>query len=340
MVRGRILWASVAVAVIAGVCAAEAPRRQRPAETRRVAIVGSDNLFIRTSFSAGKVEVTVRASLEKADEKRYDLIIFNEVLPSRTPSRPFVLVAPPGDWGGLALGAPIANPSVEGTDSEHPLFRHSDAARWHVKTARPCSLGKGTLNVLATAQGKPVIAGGTMGGQPFYYVGFRVNDSAWPRQPGFPVFWFTLLDAVAPLPGAQVRVRVRISRLVDGKPQLLATPAFICLDGKTGEVFIGEPHAFVVMRGGHKETIRRDAGTRVRVTPLVLDGGRILLEGSVSVTAVTGKDADGQPVIEGTTAEVIRIVADGATCERAFVGPKGGRCNAAITVTIVRPAEK
>ena len=60
---GRVLRTSVAVAVIAGVCAADAPRRQRPAETRRVAIVGSDNFFIRTSFSAGKVEVK-EASVE------------------------------------------------------------------------------------------------------------------------------------------------------------------------------------------------------------------------------------------------------------------------------------
>ena len=173
---------------------------------RRILLASKNDFFLQTALS---LDPTVQLSLlapsayHASLAPRYDLVVFDGMLPSVLPTTPVLLVSPPqGHTGAIGIGAnrpggTVASASVPASAGIASLLQFVDLSDVHVGRARAVTM-PGWLLPVAASGGATVLAAGENNGTRVALMPFNLQESDWPLRISFPILMQNLLHYLAP----------------------------------------------------------------------------------------------------------------------------------------------
>jgi hypothetical protein len=177
-----------------------------PAKQSSVLLVTAGNIFLKTVLAGlplRQVAEMTPEQYEKAGEKAvgFDVTIFDSYAPASIGEGNFVFFAAAPDLPEFSIQSPPKDSAAEDDawggvvvdfDTMHPMMRHVSVDE--ILVARWCrlQLPKGASVLLETDRG-PGIAYVPQTRRQIVLVGFRLTDSYWPLQVGFPVFMYNAI---------------------------------------------------------------------------------------------------------------------------------------------------
>lgn len=195
-----------------------------PHRNRRVLLVTSGNAFLEDSLRAlPGVTVTVRGPAELAALPAFDAYVFDRYAPRDAPAAGALLFRPPGAAWIDAKWRPVSQSEVTSWDQSHALTAGVTWRDLRLESAQLADVGPSAVVTARTAGGGNAAGTLVVAGRArarWVAVGFALQDSNFPLQPGFPVFlgtalrWLTETARVAsenvgrievPIANAQVR---------------------------------------------------------------------------------------------------------------------------------------
>ena len=224
-----------------------------PARLRTVLLVGDGDPYLETALSylpeTELYGVTPDAYGPGTRPELFDLIIFEDFLPTELPSRPILAIAPPASSPLGTVTGTLVNPLIGSLDTTDPILRYVDLTTTHIGEAVKLDLPAWARPVIPTPGGTPLLYAGRLAGRPAAVLAFEPRRSDLPLQVAFPVLLANLAgellggsetptDAIAP--GAPVTLAipdgaagVRVER-PDGSVDELVAPT-----GSAGSVTFG-----------------------------------------------------------------------------------------------------
>lgn len=172
-----------------------------------LALYGAANRFLEAALL---LLPTVRSLRETADfapgGALPDLAILNAALPSTLPPRPLLLIAPPAELGEGAeairpVGEDLELPLAALDDPAHPLLADGGLAEAAFLSAKAYQLGSAWRPLVSARSGGrtwPLLAEGTVGGQPALLLAFDLRDTDLPLLPAFPLLVAGAVEILAP----------------------------------------------------------------------------------------------------------------------------------------------
>lgn len=157
-----------------------------PDSVQRVLLTDGDAELFATSLAA--------LAARGPDEPPLDgLFVFGGATPATPPPGDTLVIAPDGELFGEALPEPVEHPRVMTWNEDDARLRFTTFGTVHVGTLRPISLG--AYEPLVTTEAGAAIASQSRPDGALTVVGFDPDQSDWPRQAGFVVFFRNLLEA-------------------------------------------------------------------------------------------------------------------------------------------------
>lgn len=194
-----------------------APPREVAAKKPSVLLVTPDSFFLTKAVHAIGVDATVMEPDEVPDklEPKYDVIIYDRVLPQRYPANGKFICIGPVIPRGLALKEVRKNPPNElepndrplraesitltKWDREHAILRGLELNKVFVQSMSRIAAGPGS-EVLAEAGADPATPAIVLHreeGRTFLVLPFNVIDTNWPLRVSFPIFLRQAVDYLA-----------------------------------------------------------------------------------------------------------------------------------------------
>jgi hypothetical protein len=134
-----------------------------------------------------------------------DITIFNGWAPEALPAGALVFIGAPPLLPGLVAAGELEQPPVLAAEGGHPLMRMLNPAGVRIARARDVQLPEGASALVTTREGRALVADVSRGaaaaggpGQPIVYVAFALEDSDWPLNLSFPLFFQNLLAWARP----------------------------------------------------------------------------------------------------------------------------------------------
>ena len=164
----------------------------------RVLIAG-DPLFwqqLFTSIPGVTVDLAaVPAGGTAPDGDGYDIVVANGVAISATPKAPFLAIASPGGVPGAAASGVIDQPILTLLRTDDALLTGIDLTQ--VSIAQSQRVVATQAEVLAAAEGAPLLLRGEFANHPYLYLAFAVADSNLPVQVAFPILGDRILTELS-----------------------------------------------------------------------------------------------------------------------------------------------
>ncbi|NQU75305.1 MAG: VWA domain-containing protein [Planctomycetes bacterium] len=130
-------------------------------------------------------------SAEPASLQDYDMIVLDRHAPAKLPrGRYLTFGPPPPDMGGQVQDA---GEFIVDWSARHPVLEYVDLAKVFAAKHYKLTLDR-TARVLAEFSDSPAIALVSKAGSTFVVVGFDVNESNWPFEPGFVMFCYNVAN--------------------------------------------------------------------------------------------------------------------------------------------------
>ncbi len=206
-----------------------------PHRSRRVLLVTSGNAFLEDSLRAlPGVVLTVRNPAELAALPTFDAYVFDRYAPREAPAAGALLFRPPGVAWVDAKWRTVSQSMITGWDESHPL---TAGVAWRDLRLESAQLGDPERSAAVVtakmaggnATGALVVAGRARAR--WVAVGFALQDSNFPLQPGFPVFlgtalsWLTETAGVASENLGRIEVPIANAQVRDNRDRLVAATA-------------------------------------------------------------------------------------------------------------------
>jgi len=174
--------------------------RQTPG-TARVLYVGPGDVDLELALGAIPGVSVSRAPTLRGPATGYDLVLMDGVSgvgPTGT-STVWLGSAPDGGETGV-----LENPAASGWGDDHPLSRSVDWGSLGILSARALPLLPGAVSVLEALGGYPLVQARTTAAGREVVLAFRIEETDWPEQFGFPAFISNLLLWAVPDLGLSV----------------------------------------------------------------------------------------------------------------------------------------
>ena len=206
-----------------------------PHRSRRVLLVTSGNAFLEDSLRAlPGVVLTVRNPAELVALPTFDAYVFDRYAPREAPAAGALLFRPPGAAWVDAKWRTVSQSMITGWDESHPL---TAGVAWRDLRLESAQLGDPERSAAVVtakmaggnATGALVVAGRARAR--WVAVGFALQDSNFPLQPGFPVFlgtalsWLTETAGVASENLGRIEVPIANAQVRDNRDRLVAATA-------------------------------------------------------------------------------------------------------------------
>ncbi|MBW3624067.1 MAG: BatA and WFA domain-containing protein [Armatimonadetes bacterium] len=247
----------------------------RPPSRVRVLLVTPGNLFLERALAAlPAAEVTKTAAAPPADDRGYDVHVYDRIAPTVQPTAGVMLIGTAAPFGPAGLGRTLPHPQIVDWRQDSPLTRYVDLSAVAIEAGRLLTPKPWTVPLAETAEGS-LMAAGERDGRRSLQVGFDLLRSDFPLRVGFPIFLANAVTWLAPAAGYGPGLSVRA-----GEEVALTLPP------EAGSVRITGP----VSATG---TPVPGAGEGA---VLPVEGGRAVLGGSDAVGLYTAVLSRGQPV--------------------------------------------
>ena len=211
-----------------------------PDRIRRVLLVGPGNAYLQTAFALlPNVELYGATADEYEDttgKDRFDLFVFDGVLPEELPEAAILAIAPPASSPLGAVTGTLPDPAIGQGPAAEPLLRNVDLSRLHIAEAQSMELPDWARLVLPGSGASPLIYGGLRDGVPTAVIAFDLRQSDLPLQVAWPILATNLAGELLGLaPGG-------VEPVAPGSPvELAMTPGTAALrvtrpDGSVAEM--------------------------------------------------------------------------------------------------------
>jgi len=173
---------------------------------RRILLVTNNDFFLQTALALDpsvQLSLLTPSAYRASLAPRYDLIVFDGMLPSVLPTTPVLLVSPPpGHTGAIAIGAnqpggTVTSASAPASASIASLLQFVDLSDVHVGRARAVTV-PGWMLPVASSGGATVLAAGENSGTRVALMPFNLQESDWPLRISFPILMQNLVHYLAP----------------------------------------------------------------------------------------------------------------------------------------------
>jgi hypothetical protein len=164
----------------------------------RILYVSSGNLFLENVLRLLPIRLfrADAGSLSSLDMNGYDVVVFDNVMPSTLPSTNVLLINP-SDSPLLKVNGSLGTGGLAGVESNEPLLRYVDLSTARLLKARSVE-APGWARTIATTNGQPAIMVGEERGRRVGIVAFDLHDSDLPLKPSFPILINNLVSYVEP----------------------------------------------------------------------------------------------------------------------------------------------
>ena len=207
-----------------------------PHRARRVLLVTSGNAFLEDSLRAlPGLALTVRGPSELAGLPAFDAYVFDRYAPRDAPVAGALLFRPPGAAWIDAKWRPVSQSEVVSWDQSHALTAGVSWRDLRMESAQLADAEPSAAVITAktsgggNAAGALVVAGRARAR--WVAVGFALQDTNFPLQPGFPVFlgtalgWLTESVKVASENVGRIEVPIANAQIRDSRDQRIAATA-------------------------------------------------------------------------------------------------------------------
>lgn len=182
--------------------------RAAPGGTGSVLLVGPGNLFLEQALLIQPGMRLFRAETLTAPQAQeayaqYDVVVFDRAQMPEPPASGSVLLIDAAGWPELAgRGEEIEQPRIGSWDDGHPVLRHVNLAAAGIARAHSLTPGPGA-EVLARAEGAPVMVALESEGLRGVALGWDLLDSDLPLRVGFPVLMSNLMRWLGEVTGRE-----------------------------------------------------------------------------------------------------------------------------------------
>ena len=150
----------------------------------KVLLVG-DPAFIGELLSAIP-NATVTLSTEASPTgEGFDVVVYNGTAVPDKPEAPFLAIAPPGGVPGVSVTGSVDQPAITLLRSDDPLVAGIDLSDVGIASAQRVTAPG--ADVLAGAEGAPLMLHGVANDRPYVYLAFALGDSNLPVKVAFPL---------------------------------------------------------------------------------------------------------------------------------------------------------
>ncbi|MDW8104188.1 MAG: VWA domain-containing protein [Armatimonadota bacterium] len=216
-----------------------------PVRALKVLLVSKGNLFLETALNLDpRTQVTKTSSPPVDSASRYDVVVFDNLVPTSPPEGNAVFIGKVPAWFPVVSLQPVENSIVVDWHHTHPVMRYVDLASVRLSRATPVLPQAGTETLAEVAEGAVMVAL-QKADQRWLLVTFDVTESDLPLRVAFPVMMLNALRwltapaestekgavvagglAVIPVPGQLEKVSVRLpeGKVVEVSAQEGAAP--------------------------------------------------------------------------------------------------------------------
>ena len=254
-----------------------------PDRTRLILVVGPGDPYLETALSYlpnvelfGVTAAEYGPASERTDGRPWDLVIFEDSLPTTLPRAPILAIAPGATSALGEVTGTLTNPGIGSLDPDEPILRYVDLSTTHIASASRFVLPDWARTVIPGPQGAPLLYAGSRAGLPTAVLAFEPRRSDLPLQVAFPILLANLTGellggSAAPTEAVQPGTPVSLS-IPDGATGLAVTkPDGIGGRAGAGDRAVGRGHVLGNRPAGR---LRRDAAPRHRRRRLVPRGAR------------------------------------------------------------------
>ena len=226
-----------------------------PDRVREVLIVGKGDPYLETALTYlpnvtlfGVTPDRYPADAQRTDGRRWDLIVFEEAVPSQLELADAVLAIAPTSSSDLGeVVGTLTDPRIGTTSSDEPILKYVDLSRVHVGKATKLVLPTWARTVIPGPAGSPLLYVGEAGGRKAGVLAFLPRNSDLPLQVAFPLLMANLTGEL--LGGSAAPSEA----LAPGDPVTLPVPSGAASvvvtrpDGSAVELVPGTPGALSVV---------------------------------------------------------------------------------------------
>ncbi|HEX5015366.1 MAG TPA: VWA domain-containing protein [Candidatus Limnocylindrales bacterium] len=206
-----------------------------PDREREILLVGDGDPFLETALSYlpntrlfGVKPERYPVDAQRTDGTDWDLIIFEDFVPTGVPDVPTLLVAPSKSSPLGDVTGTLKDPGIGALSNDEPILRYVDLTTTHISEAVRLELPEWARSVIPGPRGAPLLYAGVRANVPTAVLAFEPRHSDLPLQVAFPILIANLTgellggsaspaDTVKPgdpvaLPLAAGAVGVRVAR--------------------------------------------------------------------------------------------------------------------------------
>ena len=158
---------------------------------QRILLVGPGNVYLQNALSLlPNVELYGTTSEDYATTtglERFDLIVFDGLLPATLPAKPLLAIAPPRSSDLGTVAGTLDQPSLGRPALDEPLLHDVDLTRTHVARAQRMDLPAWARSVIPGPAQAPLLYSGTRDGLATAVITFDLRQSDLPLQVAWPI---------------------------------------------------------------------------------------------------------------------------------------------------------
>ncbi len=165
-----------------------------PDQRRLVLLVGDGDPYLETALGNlpnvelyGVTPGEYGPQTERRDGRSWDLVIFEDALPTTLPKTPILAIAPPSPSALGDVGETLDNPGIGSLSPDEPILRYVDLSTTHIAQAARLTLPDWARTIIPGPSGAPLLYTGDRAGLPTAVLAFDPRHSDLPLQVAFPV---------------------------------------------------------------------------------------------------------------------------------------------------------
>ena len=172
----------------------------------RILHIGPENPDLDLALEAIPGLSITRSRTIQGTAEDYDLVLLDGVSGTGPTGTNTVWLGTAPDVSEVVM---LADPTPSGWRENHPLSRSVDWGSLGIRTALDLALLPGAVAVVEAPGGRPLVQARTTSAGREVVVAFRIQDTNWPDQLGFPAFVSNLISSVVPNLGLVVESACR-----------------------------------------------------------------------------------------------------------------------------------
>lgn len=165
-----------------------------PVRVREILVVGAGDPYLETALSYlpnaklfGLAPADYPKGAARTDGTAWDLVIFEDFLPTTLPDVPILAIAPPRTSALGTVTGTLENPGIATLDPDEPILRYVDLSTTHIAEAAKLTTPDWARTIIPGPKGSPLLYAGSRDGLPTAVLAFEPRQSDLPLQVAFPI---------------------------------------------------------------------------------------------------------------------------------------------------------